>query len=285
MPPPEQSGPGLNEVDLYYDDGFTAINPNLASYRSITIVPVNDAPVINVTSDDGSDVEVSYDRQLFLVDPIDYKGNDIHVDGNITISAVVGTPKVLGITVSDVDSGPSDKLTFTLTLTAPSGVSGSLSYKEKSTTISNQNNIKMIMSISEAAAFFDTLQLNAGNQGQFTLIVNVTDDYNNTIVGTCQPGPTFNINVRNCPRTSVATINIVASNNVALITGATVGAGAGALGLAALGALLGGKLLKPKETDAWTEWDDDKLGDVALKNPFYEQQTQVQSSGIYNGEN
>jgi len=54
------------------------------------------------------------------------------------------------------------------------------------------------------------------------------------------------------------------------------------LALAALGALIGGKLLKPKETDAWTEWDDDKLGDVALKNPFYEQATQVNTSGIYN---
>jgi len=283
MPPPQQSGPGLNEVDLYYDDGFTAINPNLASYRSITIIPVNDAPVINVTSDAGTKVEVSYDRQLFLVDPINYKGNDIHVDGSITVSAVVGTPKSLGITVTDVDSGPSDKITFTVTLSAPSGVKGSLSYKQKNTLISNQQNIKLIMSVNEAAAFFDTLQLNAVNQGQFTLIINATDDFNNTVVGTCQPGPNFNINVRNCPRTSIATINVVASNNVALITGATVGAGAGVLGLAALGALLGGKLLKPKETDAWTEWDDDKLGDVALKNPFYEQQTQIKTSGIYNG--
>jgi len=203
----------------------------------------------------------------------------------IIISAIVGNLKTLGITVTDIDSGPNDKLTFTITLTPiGTGTQGSLQYTTtKNQVIAGQNSIKEIMSIGQAANFFNTLQLNAVSQGQFTLIINATDDYNNTIVGTCQPGPTFNINVRNCPRTSIATITIVASNNVALITGATVGAGAGALGLAALGALLGGKLLKPKETDNWTEWDDEKLGDVSLKNPFYEQQTSIKTSGIYAG--
>jgi len=285
MPPPEQSGPGLNEVDLYYDDHFMAINPNLASYRSITIIPVNDAPVINVTGNSGTPTKVSYDRQLFLIDPINYQGNDIHVDGSIPLSVIVGLTPLSIISVTDIDSGPNDKLTFTITLTPiGNGVQGSLQYTtSKNTLISGQNSIKEIMSIGQAANFFNTLTLNIVNQGDFTLIINATDDYNNTIVGTCQPGPTFNINVRNCPRTSIATINIVASNNVPLIAGATVGAGAGALGLAALGALLGGKLLKPKETDNWTEWDDEKLGDVSLKNPFYEQQTSIKTSGIYAG--
>jgi len=97
----------------------------------------------------------------------------------------------------------------------------------------------------------------------------------------CPPGPNFSLGQRSCPRTSKAKFAITAYVNAALIAGVATGVGGGVLLLAALGAFLGAKFLKPKDTDAWTEWDVDNFGDVALPNPLFKGETVTGTSQIY----
>jgi len=278
MPGPGESGfPIYNQLALYYDDEISPINTTYASLRYIRVDPVNDAPVISIKGPEGDAEKLSYDKQLFILDPVNYKGNDIHVDGKITLSAVAGIRQPLGLTVTDEDSGTA---ALTIDIQLSSSKKGEFSY-----TLDGKSNkgksINTKLSVAQAKSFFDSLSLDATEKGEFTVTVTVND--NGFGFGTCPPGPNFKPSIKKCERISVATIKYQVDNNNALIAGVTTGVGAGVLALAALGALLGGKFLKPKETDAWAEWDDDKLGDVALQNPFYQQQTSVNTSGIYNG--
>jgi len=281
-----------NTIDLYYDDTISAINTSYASIRNIRIDPVNDAPVISTTSGTNGNTltKISYDKDVFLVDPQNYNGPDIHVDGTASISAVVNTQTFLPINVFDEESTANDRLLLSITLSSKN--KGTLSYKTSrgdTVTLGTNGNAKEIdvsMSLTEMKTFFtNQLKFLATEQGTFTVSITVNDT-GAPLPGTCEPGnPNFQTSLRTkfCPRISKAILTIIAQNNAALVTGAAVGVGAGVLALAAVGALLGGKFLKPKETDAWTEWDEDKLGDVALKNPFYQQETNVKASGIFQG--
>jgi len=97
----------------------------------------------------------------------------------------------------------------------------------------------------------------------------------------CPPGPKFSLGQRSCPRTSVATFTINSVVNSAMLAGVATGVGGGIIALTAIGALLGAKFLKPKENDAWTEWDVDNFGDVALANPLFKGDTVTGTSQIY----
>jgi len=269
------SGIGYNSITIYYDDNIAPFDPTQSTTRNIDILKVNHAPIIT----DSNGNNIAYDIQYpFILDPLNYNGST-HVDGSSTITAVKGAATKIINAITDADaSSASCNVTIAIT-------SGDGSFSNFAPLLSGTpQKLTYYGALSTIATSLNKLQFKGNDIGSYTVVVTVSDNGNTGLY--CPPGQGFVYKPSTppgCPRTSVGTIQISTGNDDALIAGATVGAAAGVLALAALGALIGGKLLKPKETDAWTEWDDDKLGDVALKNPFYEQATQVSTSQIYGG--
>jgi len=142
-----------------------------------------------------------------------------------------------------------------------------------------RDSIKFSGSIEQANLYVATLTFVGDKQGEYVVEVTVMDNGNTGRY--CPPGATFSLGQRSCPRTSKATFTITAYVNSSLIAGVATGVGGGVLALAALGALLGAKLLKAKETENWNEWDTDNFGDVALANPLFKQDTVQMNNQLY----
>jgi len=271
-------GNAYSTIKVYYDDNiYPTIDDTQSTTRTIDILRINHAPVIT----DGAGTNVSYDIPYpFVLDPLNFNGTS-HVDGSSTINAIKGSGCKVISAISDSDAS-SAACNVTIQVTDGPG-DGSFS-NIVTPLLGSVSNTKLTYygSLGNIIQPLSRLQFKANNLGKYTITVTVSDNGNTGLY--CPPGNGFVYKASappGCPRTSVATIYVSSANDDALVAGATVGAAAGVLALAALGALIGGKLMKPKETDAWMEWDDDKLGDVALKNPFYEQATQVNTSQIY----
>jgi len=281
------NGVNYNKLSIIYDDGINPIDVTDGTFRYISLLPVNDAPVINISSpQNGSSIPISYETQLFLLNPTSFTGSD-QVNGNANLTAVINNPLNFGLVFDDVDAFGNPNIDFEITITANSNgnkdTSPSLAGFPKDVPGADiaSNSIKFTTSILQANIYVATLYFQTKKQGNYDVTVTVND---NGFTGRyCPPGADFDITQTSCPRTTIVTLHINAVTNANLITGVATGVGAGVLGLAALGALLGAKFFKPKETDAWDEWDDNNLGDQALSNPLYNQQTQVNANQIYTG--
>jgi len=289
-PTKNENGINYNKLTLIYDDLITKLDDSYGTFRFITILPVNDAPIIAANDNNGNKVDISYDKELFIFDYKTFNGS-VHVDGNLQIATVVGSEivKNLGLKFSDEDALDSPEIDFEIKITSrPKTNDGSKSgvftgFPSVPGATVSSDSIKFKSSIEQANRYVASLNFVTEIRGEYVVTVTVND---NGFTGRyCPPGKDFSLGQRKCPRTSVATLTILADTNVALVAGIATGVGGGVLLLAALGAILGSKYLKPTETDAWTEWDEDKLGDVALKNPFYQQDTQMSTSPIYNNVN
>jgi len=290
VPNLDESGQNYNKLSLLYDDGIQAPNKIYGSFRFITILPVNHCPQIWYNSpDNGTSIPLSYDNtKLLIIDPLDYTG-EIQVNGTATIDGVINSGYNFGLVFSDTDSLGSTNMNFEIYISnRPSSSSGSngshgsfSGFNGAGVNVITQASDKLIWisSIDQANLAIKTLSFTADAQGLYTIEINIAD--NGATGRYCPPGKYFQIGQKSCPRFTHGTINISGLPNQGFLLGVGTGVGAGVLALAAIGAALGAKFLKPKETDGWNEWDTDNMGDVALSNPFYEQQTTVQTNEIY----
>jgi hypothetical protein len=201
----------------------------------------------------------------------------------------IGSPFNFGLKFADDDAFDAYNLDFSIVITSrpvkasneneehgvfqnfPEGVKNAVVTKDS---------IKFSGSISQANLYVSTLSFLGDKQGQYDITVTVADNGNTGRY--CPPGKDFSLGQRTCPRTSVAVLKVNAYVNSALIAGVATGVGGGILLLAGIGALLGAKLIKPKDSKRWDEWDVDNFGDVALSNPFYKPETVGGKSEIYN---
>jgi len=288
IPATNDNGVNYNKLSLIYDDGITPIDKIYGTFRFITILPVNDAPEIWINSPaNGSSIPISYDdNSIVILDPMTYQG-DIHVDGSENLGTVVDSSFNFGLVFEDVDALDSPQIDFVIQITSrpdkgndpnePGYFTGFLT-DAIGATVQNDY-IKFTSTIAQANTYVSTLGFNGNKQGEYKITVTVND---NGYTGRyCPPGPTFSLGQRSCPRTSIATFTITAYVNSAMIAGITTGVGGGVVALAALGAFIGAKFLKPKKNDAWTEWDVDNFGDVALPNPLFKGETVTGTSQIY----
>jgi len=239
---------------------------------------VNDAPEISVTRPDI--IKVTYDdNSKIILDPLTYT-DTIHVSGEVDLGTIIDTDYNFGLSFNDDDAYDAYNIDFSIVITSrpkkddgkehepgyfqnfPSGIPGA---------IVNRDSIFFNGSIAQANLYVSTLSFVGEKQGQYILEVTVKDNGNTGRY--CPPGKDFSLGQRQCPRTSIAKLKVNAFVNAALIASVATGVGAGVLILAGLGAFLGTKLIKPKETKNWNEWDVDNFGDVALSNPFYKGET------------
>jgi len=282
---PGDNGINYNKLSLIYDDGIAPINSIYGSFRYFTILPVNNAPQIWVNSpENGTSIPVSYDNfDQIILDPLDFKG-DIHIDGTLNLGSVVNSPYNFGLVFKDIDAFDAVGLDFQIQVVSkPTGsnVVGSLSGfpKNVSGATVKTDYIHFMGSIAQANTYVATLTFNGNTQGNYEIQVTVDD---NGFTGRyCPPGANFSLGQRSCPRTSVATFLITAYVSSSVIAGVATGVGGGVLLVAAIGSLLGAKFLKKETTDAWTEWDVENFGDVALTNPLFKGETVTGTSQIY----
>jgi len=289
VPNTNDNGPNYNKISLLYDDGIQPRNTIYGTFRFITILPVNQAPVIWGISSNGTlSSEISYDNNsVLIIDPFTFTG-DNQVNGTVNVECVVSSPYNFGLSFSDIDAYGSTNIYFEISITSrpisKSGeaVHGSFAgFTTNGLNMTTQTSDKLAWTstIDQANLAIKTLTFLPDIQGSYTVVITVDD--NGSTGRYCPPGKYFTLGQTSCPRTSQASIYITAQTNQNFLLGVGTGVGAGVLALAAIGALLGAKFFKPEETNGWNEWDVNNLGDVALSNPFYEQQTQVNKSQIY----
>jgi len=261
------------------------------NFRFITILPVNHCPQVWYNSpDNGTSIALSYDdTNLLILDPLTYTG-EIQVNGTANIDGVINSGNNFGLVFYDTDSLGSTNMNFEIYISnrpATTQIQGNVTHGSFSgfngvgLNVITQASDKLvwISSIDQANLAIKTLSFTSDVQGLYTVVINIAD--NGATGRYCPPGKYFQIGQKSCPRFTTATINISGLSNQGFLLGVGTGVGAGVLALAAIGAALGAKFFKPKETDSWNEWNSESIGDVALSNPFYEQQTHVQTSQIY----
>jgi len=286
MPNPNEFGNNYNKFSLLYDDGIQPISKIYGTFRFITIFSVNDAPQIWYFSpDNGTSLKLSGDdTSLLILDPVHYQG-DIQINGTTQMTIVIGSGYNFGFNFVDEDAGQSTNMEFNIVITqrpeTKKNEVGPYGYFTgfNGTTTEYRDRVSWTSSIEQANLYVATLSFNAESQGDYQIQVTVKD--NGATGRYCPPGKYYLPGQTSCPRTTVANIYAAGLTNTNAVVALSTGVGAGVLALAAIGTLIGAKFFKPKETQGWNEWNEENIGDVALSNPFYEQETRLHKNSIY----
>jgi len=117
IPNPNENGVNYNKLSLIYDDGISPVDAIYGTFRFFTILPVNDAPEIWINSpQNGSSVPISYDQNLIILNPLDFKG-DVHVDGSENLGTIIGSSFNFGLMFKDVDALDAVNLDYEISIT------------------------------------------------------------------------------------------------------------------------------------------------------------------------
>jgi len=268
-----QFTPNLHEYGNLYNKLGIIIGDNpdnngqfIVSEYYITVLPVNNAPEIFLTSFDSSSPNpvqatnnTAYEFFTFpgeSISPVNYV-IDVDTIPNIpsmTVEINVLNGQNADITALDIN-GDSFSLTTPLRYTG---------------------------SIFQVNRTLNSLTFNSNSQGTFNIVIYVND---NGATGNCPPGSGQVPNSDgSCPQVAYVTLAMNVANTNSISGPLSIGAGAG-VGAFLIGGIIAAvaaiRKFKDKKKESWKEFNEDNFKEYAEANPLYQSRTRSYSNPLY----